>query len=100
MKQSPGRGDGATYQSPPTATRPSGRPVLGSRFAFWPAAAEAKLEGRLVGILGVTFVGPDGSSKRGLPRLLWRLVALEGRNGTGEATSMAMYKKKGKYNAC
>lgn len=36
-----------TYQSPPAAPLPSPLPPLASRFAFWPAAAEAKLEGRL-----------------------------------------------------
>jgi hypothetical protein len=40
-----------TYQSPPTVPRPSDRPPRESRFAFWPAAAEAKLEGKVFGIV-------------------------------------------------
>lgn len=39
-----------TYQSPPPP-RPSPRPALASRLAFWPAAAEAKLDGRFEGML-------------------------------------------------
>lgn len=40
-----------TYQSPPEAALPSLLPPLASRLAFWPAAAEAKLEGRFDGIM-------------------------------------------------
>lgn len=39
----------STNQSPEVAPLPSALPPL--ELAFWPAAAEAKLEGRLVGIL-------------------------------------------------
>jgi hypothetical protein len=39
----------STYQSPEIAPLPSVRPPL--ELVFWPAAAEAKLEGRLDGIL-------------------------------------------------
>lgn len=40
-----------TYHSPPP--RESPRLPLASRLVFWPAAAEAKLDGRWVGIIEV-----------------------------------------------
>lgn len=42
----------ATHHSPPADGLPSLLPPLASRFAFWPAAAEAKLDGRLDGMVG------------------------------------------------
>ena len=50
-----------TYHSP-DGPLPSGLPPLASRLAFWPAAADAKLDGRLDGMIAKVSCGLAASA--------------------------------------
>lgn len=52
-----------THHSPPADPLPSVLPPLASRAAFWPAAAEAKLDGRLDGMVGLFVFFPTGRDR-------------------------------------
>lgn len=57
---------GKTHHSPPADPLPSVLPPLASRAAFWPAAAEAKLDGRLDGMFWTIPTGRDRVPRRGV----------------------------------